>query len=240
MSSYVKESTLAKLVNKQIVSWERAKKPLEEKLDELPRPFITISREYGCDCTTICNIIAQKLNEYENIEEWQTYDKELINKIVEDHQISETLIQTIDTKKREEISELMRSMLTDYPPQVTVYKKLVQTIRSLSVMGRSIIVGRAGVVITKGLKYGVHVKFVAPFSNRVRKIMELNGIKDKGEAERLVENKDRERHSFLTQYIKFDAKDPVSYDVTINIARFSPEQVADIIIGILKAKGFTK
>lgn len=238
MSSYVKESTLAKYINKQILSWEKSK-PKEEK-SELPRPFITVSREYGTNCSAICEVIAARLNDYEKVEEWQSYDKQLIDKIVEDHQISEILIETIDTKKREEMSELVRTMLTDYPPQVTVYKKLVQTIRSLSECGRAIIVGRAGVVITRGLKYGIHIKFVAPFTYRVRKVMELNNIKDKGEAERLVESKDRERHAFLTQYIKFDAKDPVSYDMTINVSKFTPEQIAELVIGALKTKGLVK
>ncbi len=239
MSSYVKESTLAKYINKQILSWEKSKS-VEAKSEEAPRPFITVSREYGTNCAAICEVIAKRLNAYEKVEEWQSYDKELIDKIVEDGQVSEKLIETIDTKKREEISELVRSMVTDYPPQVVAYKKLVQTIRSLSECGRAIIVGRAGVVITRGLKFGTHIKFVAPFSYRVRKVMELNNIKDKAEAERIVETKDRERHAFLTQYIKFDAKDPVSYDVTINISRYTTEQVADIVIGILKAKGHIK
>ncbi len=239
MSSYIKGATLEKLIHKQLAAWEHSKKVFDEK-PETPRPFITISREYGCNATEISSLLADKLNAMEKTEDWNSYDKELINKIVEDHNISEKLIETIDTVKRDEMNELMRTMLTDYPPQVTVYKKLVKTIRSLSIHGKAIIVGRAGVVITRGLKNGLHVKLVAPLPYRVHKIMELTGIKDKLEAEKLVEKKDKERHDFLTQYIKFPAYEASSYDLTINISRFSGDEVAGLIIGALQARNLVK
>ena len=239
MTSFTKGATLEKWIQKQMTQWQNTKKLLEEK-PEVPRPFVTISREYGCNATSVAVVLAAELNKYEKTELWHSYDKDLIEKISQDHQISETLMETIDTKKREEMSELVRSMLTDYPPQVVAYKKLVTTIRSLCIHGHSIIVGRAGVVITRGLRHGVHVKFVAPLGYRVHKVKEINGIKDKLEAEKLVVKKDRERHDFLTQYIKFDAYNPASYDVTVNIASFTEKQVAEIIISALKAKGLIR
>jgi cytidylate kinase len=237
MTSYVKESTLEKLIHKQIVSWEQSKKVLEAK-SEVPRPFVTISREYGCFATPLSNIITRKLNQYEKTDKWISYDRALLEQIVKDHDITFKLIETIDTVRREELTELMRSMMTDYPPQVTVYNKLVETIRGLAIHGHAVIVGRAGVVITRGMKYGVHVKLVAPLSYRVHNLMQIAGIKDKQEAQKLVEKKDAERHDFLTQYIKFKAYDPTSYDMTINIERITAEETADMITAVLKRKGF--
>jgi hypothetical protein len=237
MGSYVKESTLERIIQKQVRTWEQFKKASAETPSE-PRPFITISREYGCNANAIASFVADELNRYQHSDLWKSYDKDLINKIVEDHNISEKLIETIDTKRREEMSELMRSLVTDYPPQVAVYKKLVETVRSLSIHGKAIIVGRAGVVITRDLHYGVHVKFIAPLSFRVNTIMQLNSIKDRLEAERLIAKKDNERNDFLTQYIKFDSVNPVSYDLTINIARFSEKEIAGVLIGMLKARGY--
>ncbi len=233
--SYIKESTLDRMIQKQIKYWESYRKILEKE-PEKPRPFLTISRSYGCNALEIAAKIAHELNRYEKTDQWNVYDKELIDKIVEDHKISQKLIQTIDTKKRAEMNELLRTMITDYPPQVTVYKKLVQTIRSLSIHGRAIIVGRAGAVITRDLKYGMHIKLVAPISYRTKQIMELNKIRDKFRAEKLVLKKDRERHDFLTQYVRFQAYNPESYDLTINVSRFSDNEISAIIIGAMKAK----
>ena len=239
MARYIKASTLEKMIQKQIKSWEKSKKSLERE-PEKPRPFITISRQYGCNATPIAHAIAAELNRYEKIDQWHAYDKDIIDKIVEDHNISQNLIETIDTKKREEMSELMRTMLTDFPPQVIIYKKIVKTIRSLSIHGRVIIIGRAGVVITRGLRYGLHVRFIAPLSYRIKKIMEINKIRNKLKAEKLIERKDKERHDFLTQYVRFNAYDPASYDLTINISRFTEKEIAEIILRTMKAKGFLK
>jgi len=237
--SYIKGSTLEKMIQKQVKYWENYKKA-EDAKSEHPRPFITISREYGCVITPVSLLLSQKLNELEGTENWQSYDRNLIDEIVSNTGVSDRLIETIDTKKREEMTELMRSFLTDYPPQVTTYKQLVKTVRSLSIHGRAIIVGRAGVVITRGLRYGVHLRFIAPMSYRIKRIMELNTIKDKLEAEKLVEKKDRERHDFLTQYIKFDANNPASYDITINMARFTDAEMVDTVVGLLRSKGYLK
>jgi cytidylate kinase len=238
MGSYVKDSTLEKSIQKQLKVWEKAKKITEQK--EEPRPFITISREYGCGAGEIAGALAVALNKTENTEAWQAYDRELLDKIIEDHNVSEKLLETIDTVKREEISEFWRSVLTDYPPQVSVYQKLTRTVRSLSIHGHAIIIGRAGVVITRNLKYGVHLRLVAPLSYRIQKIMELHKVKDRLEAERIAERKDRERHDFMTQYLKFDAKNPSSYDITINVARIGNAEIAHIVTCILRSKGFLK
>lgn len=239
MEKFIRGSTLEKMIQKQIKAWEQTQAIAAEK-KEIPVPFLTISREYGCSASSVAEVIAEKLNTHENKSEWHVYDKELVNKISKDHNISEFLIENIDTKRREEMNELLQTMLTDYPPQVTVYQKLVETIRGLSIHGRAIIIGRAGNVITRDLKFGMHIRFIAPFSYRVHNLMMIAGIKSMSEARKIVEKKDKERHEFLTQYIQFEASDPSSYDLTINIDRFTDEQVASVVLGALKAKGFIK
>ncbi len=66
--------------------------------------------------------------------------------------------------------------------------------------------------------------------------MEYQKIKDRLAAEKLIEDKDWQRHEFMTQYIKFNAYDPASYDITINVAQFTKEQVAQIGIAGLKVR----
>ena len=238
MSSYIKPSTLEKAILKQVKVWEKSKKIIEKS--EVPRPFITISREYGCGASEVAAALAEELNKHEGTDAWQAYDKEVLNKIIENHNVSEKLLETIDTRRREEISEFWRSVITDYPPQVSVYQKLTRTVRTLAIHGHSIIVGRAGVIITRNMRYGVHMRFVAPLSYRIQKIMETKKIKDRLEAERFVEKMDRERHDFMTQYLKFDARNATSYDVTINVARVSTKEIAQIVLCILRSKGFIK
>jgi len=234
MSNPIKESTLERWIQNQMKVWESEKKVIEK--EDLPRPFITISRQYGCFASDIAEAIAKSLNELHHTDKWITYDKNLINKIEEQYNISEKIVETIDTKKREEMSELWRTMLSDLPPQAAVYKKLANTIRALAIHGNAILVGRGSVIITKGLRFGLHLRLVAPLQYRIQKVMEIQKIKDRLTAEKLIEEKDKQRHEFMTQYIKFDAYDPASYDLTFNIAQFTPDQIAHIVIAALKAR----
>ena len=226
---------LEKWINNQIQLWEESKKEAIEKKDA-PLPFITISREYGCNVNPIVMALAEALNQYEGSTLWHGYDKDLLQKIHDDHEVHEKLLQTLETKKREEMTELMRSMLTDYPPQVSAHLQLIKTVRTLAIQGRKIIVGRAGAVITRDMSHGLHLRMIASMPYRVGKIMEIKNIRDRLEAEKLIKEQDETRHSFMTQYVKFEAKNPASYDLNINIERFSQDEIVALVIGALKAK----
>lgn len=234
MSNPIKESTLERWIQNQMKVWESEKKFIEKQ--DSPQPFITISRQYGCFANNVADAIAKSLNELQHVDKWITYDKNLINKIEQKYNISEKIVETIDTKKREEMSELWRTMLSGLPPQVAVFQKLANTIRALAIHGNAILVGRGSVIITKGLRFGLHLRFVAPLQYRIQKVMEIHKMKDRLTAEKLIEEKDKQRHEFMTQYIKFDAYDPASYDLTFNIAQFTPDQIAQIVIAALKAR----
>jgi len=225
-------------VHNQVQLWEDSKKEIVK--EDIPFPFITISREYGCFASSIVVRLTEELNKYEETDLWHGYDKDLLGKIHDDREVNEKLLETLDTKKREEMTELMRGMLTDYPPQVSAHIELIKTIRTLASQGRKVFVGRASAVITRDMKYGLHLRFVSPFQNRISKVMEKRGIRDRHEAEKLVKEKDKARHDFMTQYVKFDAHNSASYDLTINIDRFSEEEIVGLIIGTLKAKSFFK
>lgn len=235
---HIKSFNLEKWISNQVQVWEGAKN-VQEKSEEI-RPFITVSREYGCRAASKIILLAEELNKVENHDFWHAYDKTLLDKIVEDEGVNQKLIETLDTKKREEMGELMRNALTDYPPQVAAYKKLIKTIRTLAIQGRNIFVGRASEVITKDMKYGIHIKFIAPLSYRVKTVMETQGIKSRMEAEKYVKTKEEERHQFMTQYIHFDSYNATNYDLIINIDKFTDKEIVDMIICGLKGKGYLK
>jgi cytidylate kinase len=231
---HLMQHNLETWIHNQIQFWEDSKK--EQVSQDRPRPFITISREYGCNVNPMVLELNRMLNEYEGSEEWHAYDKDLLKKIHEDRDVNEKLLETIDTQKRSEMSEMLRNMLTDYPPQVSAHIELIKTIRTLAFQGRKIIVGRAGTVVTRDLKYGLHLRMVAPLASRVKRVQELKDMRDHHEAEKFVKEQDQKRHEFMTQYVKFDPHNPVSYDLTINTERFDSKQTVSLIFGALKAK----
>ncbi len=123
MSNPIKESTLERWIQNQMKVWESEKKIIEK--EEKPRPFITISRQYGCFANDIAEEKAKALNTTTTNNKWSVYDKNLINKIEQQYNISEKIVETIDTRRREEMSELWRTMLADLPPQAAVFQKFL-------------------------------------------------------------------------------------------------------------------
>lgn len=235
---HIKTFNLEHWISNQVHVWEQFK-DVVEKPDEI-LPFITISREYGCSAASKVMKIVDELNKYEHTDMWHAYDKSLLDKIVENDGVSQKLLETIDTKRRDEMTEFLRNVLTDYPPQVAGYKMLIKTIRTLALQGRKILVGRASEVITRDMKYGIHVKFIASLGYRIKMVMESQGIHDRLEAEKIVKDKEELRHAFMTQYIHFDSHKPDSYDLIINVEKFTEEEIAQMVIGVLKAKHYIK
>ncbi len=233
---HIKSFNLEKWISNQVQVWEGAKN-VQEKPEEI-RPFITVSREYGCRAASKVILLAEELNKLEGNDLWHAYDKTLLDKIVEDEGVNQRLLETLDTKRREEMVELMRNVLTDYPPQVAAYKKLIKTVRTLAIQGRNVLVGRASEVITRDMKYGMHIKLIAPLSYRIKTVMETQGIKSRMDAEKIVKAKELERHEFMTQYIHFDSYNPTNYDLIINIDKFDDKDIVQMIICGLKGRGY--
>ena len=235
---HIKSFNLEHWINNQVQVWEQAKHVVEKTSE--PLPFITISREYGCRAASKVMKLVEELNKIEGTNLWQLYDKSLLDKIIENEGISQKLMETLDTKRRDEMTEFMRTVLTDYPPQVAAYKMLIKAIRTLAFQGKKVIVGRASEVITRDIKNGIHIKLVAPLAYRVKSIMETQGVTDRLEAERIVKEKEELRHAFMTHYIHFDSHKVDAYDLVINVEKFTDDEIAQLIIGTLRAKHFLK
>jgi len=75
MSAYLKGTSTEKSIQKQMRLWESSKQLLEKKM-ETPRPFVTISREYGCNAADVACVLEDELNKYENTDVWRFYDRE--------------------------------------------------------------------------------------------------------------------------------------------------------------------
>ena len=55
-------------------------------------PFITISREYGCEGYPVAEALQDKLTKMtDDTYPWAVFDKQVISKIAEEHNLSENL-----------------------------------------------------------------------------------------------------------------------------------------------------
>ena len=234
MSSYL---AMEKLINKQVKFWESQKARVKE-IDEVEalKPFITIEREYGCLGYDLAKKIVDILNtEYKEDPVWAAYDRQVLDRVMKDMGLSESLTKTLTDDARQQLANVLNTSFSKFPPQVAVYKKLAETIRMLAVNGNVVIVGRAGNVITRGLKGGYNIRIIAPMDFKIKNIMKIKNV-DKKEAEKLVIDNTARRGSNIREFVDFDIDDPHNYHLILNAAKFSVEEKARIIIEGLKIK----
>lgn len=102
---------------------------------------------------------------------------------------------------------------------------LFKVIRALAARGKVIIVGRAGVCLTRQLPGGFHLRLVSPLPTRVRRVMAALSISDK-EARRAILQRDRARASLVKNYFLRDIDDPLLYDMVWNTETIAPKAIA--------------
>ncbi len=230
-------------INAQLVFWRQQREQLEKKgigPGREPEPFITISREYGCGGYEVAEVIAGAINSrYRQKPEWVAYDKKILDKVMEDMGLSSQLAETLTSSVRKELTNLFQTTFSKFPPQVAVYRKLAETVRTLALHGHVIIVGRGGRPITRDLEKGFHLRLVAPMEWKVDRIARNCGVSHK-EAEKIINKKGPSREAFFTRFVKFDIKDPENYDITINMAAYSNADIAALVLEGMKLKGLLK
>jgi hypothetical protein len=123
------------------------------------RPFVTIAREAGAGGRSLSHALADALNQRDDTTRWRAFDRELVEKVAADHQISETLVESLEKKTRSWLDELL---VSGPESSFGVYRRVAATIRALAEVGGAVIVGRGGVFVTEGLPGGIHIRLVAP------------------------------------------------------------------------------
>jgi cytidylate kinase len=103
-----------------------------------------------------------------------------------------------------------------------------QTILRLAGLGRSIVVGRGGNIITARLPNVFHVRLVAPLVTRIRHSAEYYHLGEAGAA-KLVREQDQARRHNLRRYFNAEIDEPTLYDVTLNTGRMGFVRAAEVI-----------
>lgn len=216
-------------ISKQVAFWSQQKNVIESIDDKPRKPFITVSREYGIGAFEVSGKIVDALNNLKKSEpEWAAYDKNLLDKIAQDLGLSKSLANTLTSNARSQLTELFQTSFSKFPTQVAIYRKLAETVRTMAYNGNVVIVGRAGNLITKDMPNGFHVRLIAPAKWKINRLTQLYGMPFK-EAEQAIVIKDKERDSYIKEFLKFDNNDPLNYHMTLNMGNISSEEAARII-----------
>ncbi len=203
-------------------------------------PFVTIARQAGAGGRSLAERLGQSLNELDpSPEKWRIFDRDLVEKIAADHDLSTRVVERLDQTSHSQVRELLEGLiLPDEPTPLKVFHRCASTIRGLAESGRSIIVGLGGVYITRDLPAGLHVYLVAPQDYRIRRLAEEWGLSE-AEAKKQVSEIEANRKSFYKKFFPRKTISSETFDVTINVAHLAEDRLADALVPLLRLAGET-
>ncbi len=203
-------------------------------------PVITISREVGCNGLKLANLLALELNRQRTFEDWKVLSKEIFYESARELDLApEKVLKTLKKEDSYTFEQILKAFGDKrYKSEAKITNTVREVVRSLSVIGFNIIVGRAGHIIAADIKNALHLRLEAPLEYRVRNIM-FNNHLNREEAISFIERVEKERMAFR-KAIKGDRDHEEYFDLTINRHSFGDRETMELILLAIEKKGILR
>lgn len=217
---------------------------IRENLDNIsdsndPGPYITISRQFGCDGYALGDCLLEKLNIREGGGKWKVYKKEILKQLAEDTGLTEEVIERERIAKPSLLKEFFRGVRrNNIPGGFEIRNKITMMVRTVAFEGYAIVIGQGGTAATADLEGGLSVRFEAPKEWRIIRVSRRDNL-TKSQAAARLEAVEKERAHLREIYEEKNSREP-AFNLLIDNSMFNIEQAADIIIGAMEIKGLLK
>jgi cytidylate kinase len=207
----------------------------KEKEKRRERPFVTISRQAGAGGHTVGQRIAEMLNEKPRKAPWTVFDKELVDVVIEKHDLPKNLSKYMTETGVNAFSDFVAELVGLHPASDIFIRKTNETILALAKMGNAVIIGRGANYVTRELPGGFHVRLVASRETRLRRMREYYGLTEKETAGQL-KRLDEDRRDYVHDALGKDLTDVLGYDCVFNTTYLSCEDAARMIVKHLQSR----
>ncbi|MBW6463864.1 MAG: cytidylate kinase family protein [Bacillota bacterium] len=174
--------------------------------------IITISREFGSGGETIARMVSEKTG-------FLLVNKETIAEGLAGFGIENPALRIekiITDEEAEESARLYIEAMHDF-------------IYDLAIRNSLVILGRGGSILFRDYPPALHVKVIAQFTNRVKRVMKLYNINAET-AVKLIKEQDSDKRLYYRQIFDVNWTNLRSYDLVLNTESMGLEDTADIII----------
>ena len=201
-------------------------------------PFVTISRQAGAGGHTLARKVLQEMDKYpddELLQGWEMFDEKLCAVVAQDNAMSSSFESLVREEYKPALHQVIYDMLIGHSEQFSTYKKIFEVVRILGMIGKVLIIGRAGAFVTAGMPKGIHLRLVADERKRMTWAMPRFEMKE-DLALAAIRKQDKDRERMVRDFFGKDLKDPVHYDVVFNTARQDLDAMARIIVQMIRAR----
>jgi cytidylate kinase len=201
-------------------------------------PFVTISRESGTGGSALAEEIGRRLNRMQTVDKpaWTAFDRNLVARMLEDCHLSSTLARFLPEDRVSEIDASVGEIIGLHPSIWTMVHQTNGLMRRLAALGNVILVGRGANLATANTAHGLHLRLIAPVEQRAQRTARVQGMSiDKA----FVFNRktDHARRDYVRSFFDSDIDDASTYDLVVNMAHFTIDGAADLVVSVLHSRG---
>lgn len=191
---------------------------------------VTISRQTGSGAHEVAVRLAEALQTrtHEAAPPWTVVDRDLVEKVLQEHHLPARLARFMQEDRISEISDTMDELFGLHPSSWTLVHKTAETILHLVELGNVIIIGRGAHLVTFRRTDVLHIRLVAPLEQRLKYVQQHEHLSEAA-ARHLINNEDLGRKRFLRKYFNRDIEDSLLYHLVLNTDLLSFDQVAESI-----------
>lgn len=222
---------------KMIQQFLKEKRDFED-LPEFGYPFVTISRQAGAGGHLLSYVILTDFLKHRDnslFEGWHVFDKDLCEVVAKDPLLQNDMEILVAEKYRSEFNDFVESLFTGRSEQHTLYQTTFKVVRMLALIGKVILVGRGGSLVTADLRQGVHLRLVAPESHRLVWMMKRFKL-NREDAHKALEKQDADRRKLVKIFFQRDINDPLLYDMVWNTGRVDLNVISHATIALIKER----
>jgi cytidylate kinase len=222
-----RSANIEERIGNYVREWEKrrlAQKKIPEAEGSAPDflPAITFSRKIGVGALEIASIVAEKLG-------FAIADRELIEKIAEQADVSEKAIAFFDERFPGYLNRTVKYLFGEKSFIDSDYARhLISAITAIASLDSTVFVGRGAHLFLPRDRV-LAVRCICSDDFRIRRIADIMGI-DKSVAKKQLSETDREQAAFFKKVFNKKAAPPDEFDIVVNLDHFAkPEDVADIV-----------
>lgn len=207
---------------------------LDKKQD--PGPYVTISRQYGCDGYELGDRLLLRLNEIEGEDGWRLYKKDILKQLAEDTGLTEEVIERERLAKPSLLRDFFRGMRSSgIPDGYEIRNKVTIMVRTVAFEGHAVIIGQGGTAASADLGNGLSVRIEAPREWRITKVSCRENLKRQAAIARIDEI-ERQRKHLRKIYEEKNPREP-AFNLVIDNSLFGIDEVTDLIMFAMQQKG---
>ena len=226
------DSTVARLVEKQMRNWEIARQQRLELEEGQPRApvahFVTVSQAVGSTGEQVARQLAERLG-------WPLFDKEILQHMAGDDQVRTRLYEKMDERDTNWLQHMIRNLLQGEYRKEDYFYRLSEAVLALARQGPAVFLGR-GADFVLPQDRGLRVRFLAPDDSRIATFAQREQC-DEETARKEIARVEREREDFFRRCLGKLRADPTRFDLMINLGRMSPPEAIEVILTTLRLRG---